>query len=69
MSPKMRVMSPTEAITQGFSSDKRRRRRQHRLAARDLLRGGGFFNGFSARGSTMHSVALWHLFQARYAGR
>lgn len=53
----------------GFSADKRRRRNQHRRAAKQLLKSGGFFNGLSARGSTFHAVAMWHLAQARYLGR
>lgn len=60
-------LSPYYAAS--YSTDKRKRRNQHRTAAKSLLGSGGFFNGFSARGSTMHSVAGWHLAQARYLGR
>ena len=49
----------------GFFTDKRRRRRQHRCAARNLLRQGGFFNAWSARGSVFGQVAQWHLGRAR----
>jgi len=52
-----------------YSSDKRKRRNQHRQNARHLLTNGGFFNGFSAPGSTFWQVAQWHLAQARYLGR
>lgn len=40
----------------GYSSDKRKRRRQHRVAAKRLRKQGG---------STFHTVARWHLAQAR----
>lgn len=52
-----------------YSSDKRKRRRQHRIAAKNLLGQGGFFNAQSARGSTLNTVAGWHLAQARWVGR
>lgn len=45
--------------------DKRKVRRMHRQAADNLLSSGGFFNSFSARGSTFHFVAMWHLNRAR----
>lgn len=61
----MRVLSDAKALKMGFSADKRKRRRQHRSAARDLLRSGGFFNRMSARGTTFGSIAQWHLGQAR----
>lgn len=47
------------------AADKRKQRRAHRRAARYLLTHGGFFNGYSAPGSTFWSVAQWHLQQAR----
>jgi hypothetical protein len=62
----MRILKAAQAEQMGFSLDKRKRRRQHRLAAKNLLTNGGVFNGASARGSTFHGVALWHLDQARY---
>ena len=52
-----------------YSTDKRKRRNQHRKAARHLLTHGGFFNGFSAPGSTFWHVAQWHLSMARHLGR
>lgn len=61
----MKVLKTSVAVGMGFSPDKRKRRRQHRKAAINLLRRGGFFNYFSARGSTFGDVAAWHLWQAR----
>ena len=61
----MKVMKPKQAIQIGFSADKRQRRRQHPRAALNLMRQGGFFNAWSARGSSFGQVALWHLGQAR----
>lgn len=53
----------------GFSSDKRKRRNEHRRAAHNLLTNGGVFNNFSAKGSTFNAVVSWHLNNARYLGR
>lgn len=61
----MALLNRQRAAQMGFSSDKRKRRRQHRRAAKRLLTGGGTFNGFSARGSSFHEVAMWHMAQAR----
>lgn len=61
----MKVLSDAQALKMGFAADKRKRRRQHRSAARDLLRSGGFFNGMSAVGTSFWSIAQWHLGQAR----
>lgn len=61
----MKALSTERAVSMGYSSDRRKRKRQHRIAARALLRDGGFFNGHSAPGSTSHTVAQWHLAQAR----
>lgn len=61
----MALLNKTRAVQMGFSADKRKRRRQHRKAARMLINGGGFFNGFSAPGSTFWQVAQWHKAQAR----
>lgn len=61
----MRLLAQKQAASFGYSADPRKQRRQHRQAANDLLRNGGAFNGFSARGSTFHSVATWHLEQAK----
>ncbi len=61
----MALLNKQRSAQMGFSTDIRKRRRQHRKAARQLLTGGGIFNGLSARGSTFHAVAMWHLEQAR----
>lgn len=61
----MPPLNKKRAAEMGYSPDKRKRRRQHRRNARALLKGGGFFNGFSAYGSRFHAVAMWHLAQAR----
>lgn len=61
----MALLNKTRAAQMGFSADKRKRRRQHRKAAKNLLINGGFFNGFSAPGSTFWQVAQWHKAQAR----
>ena len=53
----------------GFSTDKRRARRQHRVAARHILANGTLLNYPAPRGSVPHSVAMWHLHRARYLGR
>lgn len=58
-------LTATKAHALGLSTDQRIRKRQHRNAAKDLLSSGGFMNGFSAPGSSFHSVAMWHLRQAR----
>lgn len=57
----MRTMSQRWATDNGFGSDKRKRRRQHRRCALYLLRNGG--------GHTFEAVAWWHRQQARYLGR
>lgn len=61
----MRLLSHERALKMGYSHDLRRRRRQHRVQARVLLKSGGVFNAFSARNSTFGQVAAWHLAQAR----
>lgn len=62
----MVLLNKQRAAQMGFSTDKRKRRRQHRTAARYLLKNGGFFNGYSdRRGSMFNEVAMWHLEQAR----
>lgn len=63
--PKTRILSAAEARDMGFSADKRKRRREHRQAARKLLRSGGFFNNLSAPRTTYWEVAQWHKAQAR----
>lgn len=61
----MKLLSSNKAFDMGFSTDKRKRRNEHRAAAKKLLKSGGFFNCYSARGSTFGQVASWHLGQAR----
>lgn len=61
----MKRLRSEVAQRMGFSTDMRKRKRQHRRKARHLLTNGGLFNGFSAPGSNMHAVAMWHLEQAR----
>lgn len=56
---KLRVLPQSRAAGMGYSHDKRKRRRQHRRAAREL----------AGMGATATSVATWHRFQARYFGR
>ena len=53
--PTFRLVKDAHVI--GFSHDRRKRRRQHRKAAKVLLSyGSSIFNG----------VAAWHLYQARH---
>lgn len=61
----MALLNKQRAAQMGFSSDKRKRRRQHRNAAKNLLGSGGIFNGFSAPGSGFWEIAQWHKGQAR----
>lgn len=63
------LLSAERASALGYSDDKRRRRRQHRRNARDLLEGGVLFYAKAPVGSTPHTIAMWHLYQARYWGR
>jgi hypothetical protein len=65
----MRVLPVAQALKMGYSADKRKRRREHRRAARMLIASGTIFNARAPRGSIPHSVAAWHLFQARWDGR
>ena len=64
----MKVAKFKNVVDLGFSHDRRRRRRQHRDAAKELLfgSGAGLMNGMSARGSTTWWAAQWHLYNARY---
>lgn len=62
---KTRLISRSQAQRMGFSTSDRKRKRQHRQQARQLLTSGGFFNGNSMRGTSFHEVAMWHLAQAR----
>jgi len=61
----MAALNQARAAALGFSTDKRKRRKQHRRAARNMLSAGGFFNGCGARGTVFHAMAKWHLDQAR----
>jgi len=49
--------------------DRRKARRGHRKMAKRLQKEGGFFNNFSAVGSTFWCVSKWHQLNARYIGR
>ncbi len=62
----MKLMKEAQAVKMGFHLDKRKRRRQHRRAARQLIGAGTLLNAKAPRGSTLYVVAQWHLFQARY---
>jgi hypothetical protein len=59
-------MKQKRAVDMGFSPDRRKRRRQHRKAARELIKEGTLFNAKSPRGSVPWAVAQWHLAQARH---
>ncbi|WP_454727876.1 MULTISPECIES: hypothetical protein [Cupriavidus] len=50
-----------QAQQMGYPADKRKRRRYHRITARNLLAGGGFFNAYSARArrSTAWPCGIW----------
>lgn len=61
----MKALNKKQALQLGLSLDKRKRRNQHRTAARNLLREGGFFNNLSAPNSTFWQIAQWHKNQAR----
>ena len=62
----MRVLTTAQALRMGFSADRRRRKRQHRRAARALMQGGTLLNPRAGRGTIPGDVARWHLEQARY---
>lgn len=65
VSRKTTPLSTDEAVHLGLSRDQRKRKRSHRKAARTLLRCGGFFDQFSAPGSSFYDIAQWHLSQAQ----
>ncbi len=52
-----------------FSTDKRKHRREHRQAARQLINGGTLFNARAPVGSIPWVAAQWHRQQARRVGR
>ncbi len=63
------VKSTARLLKAGYEwpTDKRKRRRAHRQAAKALMGMGTFLNpGRSPRGSTPHAVAQWHLQNARW---
>lgn len=59
------AMSRTRAMKMAFSPDRRKRKREHRRAAKALIGGGTFLNAQAPRGSIPWAVAQWHLAQAR----
>lgn len=61
----MKAMAKELAVKMGYSADRRKRKRQHRKAARNLLRGGTLLNAVVPAGSIPLCVAKWHLEQAR----
>lgn len=62
----MKTMSAKKAAELGFSADKRKRRRQHRAAARRLTEFDRMLGERPAVGTVSHGVASWHLNQARF---
>lgn len=61
-----RALPAAKAQKMGFSKDRRKRRSQHRQAARRLIDSGTLLNTKAPRGSTPHAIAAWHLAQARW---
>jgi hypothetical protein len=64
----MAAVKRKQAVEMGFSPDRRKRKRQHRKAAKALIDGGTLLNATAPRGSTPWVVAQWHLAQARRLG-
>lgn len=62
---KIKLLSATRAAKLKFSLDQRKRKNQHRTTAREILLESGFFARGNQSGTTMHSIAQWHLAQAR----
>lgn len=62
---RVRILKQAEAVQLGYSLDPRKRRRQHRVNARNLVGAGTFLNATAPRGSTPYMMAQWHLAQAR----
>jgi hypothetical protein len=62
----MKVLSDQLAVSMGYSPDKRKRRREHRNAAKELMASGTLLNPRTSRNTILGSVAWWHLQQARY---
>lgn len=61
----MRYMTTARGLRLGFSTDRRKRRHQHRVCARKLLDSGIILHTRAPDGSTAYAVAQWHLYQAR----
>lgn len=61
----LRPLKRRHAIEMGYSPDPRKRRRQHRRAARQLLAAGSLLNPRAVPGTLGWDVAQWHLAQAR----
>ena len=61
----MKILKTKHALEMGFSQDRRKRRSEHRTAAKNLINGGTLFNSKAPPGSIPWVVAQWHLFQAR----
>ena len=59
------ALNTARALKMGYSADKRKRRRQHRQAARQLMGAGTLLNARSSLQSIPVIVAAWHLAQAR----
>lgn len=63
----LRVLPPKQAAEMGYSRDRRKRRHQHRAAARKLMGAGSLLSpGRTQPGSNIHGVVVWHLFNARF---
>jgi hypothetical protein len=61
----MHALNRKGAVNMGLSPDRRKRKRQHRRAAKSLIEGGTLLNARARVGSTPWAVAQWHLAQAR----
>ena len=61
---KTKLMKDNQAISMGYSADKRKRKNQHRTCSKEILKEFGFFARGNQRGTTMNGIALWHLSQA-----
>lgn len=61
---KIKVLSQAVAVNIGYSKDRRKRKREHRLAAKKLLNSGTLFYVIAPKGSTLYNIAQWHLAQA-----
>jgi len=59
----MKVAPLSLALSMGYSADKRRQRREHRLNARHIR------HENRRNSQTLEETIRWHLAQARYLGR